>query len=324
MQWQAVDVDTPLSALLGPYAVVALGPDDRRTTVLVEVLRHRRGRVTARICDTTMHTPPLGARRLRAPGTVTLRELVLAHTSCRAEAAAVSPPQKWTGTSDPTLTPWMMAVGAVLAIGGMAIAQVAFAIPGLTLLILGAMQSRHTQDGTARIVDGGRDILPTAARSYIPAPAALTAGPTPAERVAVVRDAYGRLLADIVYRIENSALFDAAVPETAEFQLALALWDEESPRADELARAIETSFDAARTKAEALGIAHLPETAQGPARRAAKAAETALADGPAPEREAARRWVAEILGSLALYYLPPVDPAAPSLIGARRQIEPAP
>jgi hypothetical protein len=33
--------------------------------------------------------------------------------------------------------------------------------------------------------------------------------------------------------------------------------------------------------------------------------------------------VAEILGSLALYYLPPIDPAAPALIGARRQIEPA-
>ena len=41
------------------------------------------------------------------------------------------------------------------------------------------------------------------------------------------------------------------------------------------------------------------------------------------DRERARRRVAEILGSLALYYLPPIDPAAPALIGARRQIEPA-
>ncbi len=87
---------------------------------------------------------------------------------------------------------------------------------------------------------------------------------------------------------------------------------------------METTFASARARAEELGLVHLPETARDPARRAAKAAATALAGGPEPERDAARRRVAEILGSLALYYLPPIDATAPALIGARRQIEPAP
>lgn len=179
-------------------------------------------------------------------------------------------------------------------------------------------------NGPARIVDGGREILPTSARAFIPHQRSLPVGPTPAERVAVVRAAYGELLSDVVYRIENSALFDGAFPPTADFQVALAVWDEASPDADRLARDVETTFDAARVRAEELGLGHLPETARDPARRAAKAAATALGDGPVPERDAARRRVAGILRSLALYYLPPIDPAVPALIGARRQIEPAP
>lgn len=52
-----------------------------------------------------------------------------------------------------------------------------------------------------------------------------------------------------------------------------------------------------------------------------KAAETALAAEHPGEREAAGRSAAQLLASLALYYLPVVDPAVPSLIGARRAID---
>ncbi len=126
------------------------------------------------------------------------------------------------------------------------------------------------------------------------------------------------------WRIEFSALFDSAVLQTARFQIALLSWDSGAPRADRLATEVEASFAAARSHAESLGWAHLPTTAREPARRARLAALTALGDGPEGERAAARQRVAGILGSLALYYLPPVDPDTPQLIGERRAIEPAP
>ncbi|MFT3889135.1 MAG: hypothetical protein QM713_13355 [Arachnia sp.] len=325
-QWAAVDVDAPLRDLAGPYAVSALGPDDKTTLVLVEVLGHRRGRVRACITDTTLRTPPLGAVSLRAPEDVTLRELVLAHTHCRATAAAVAPRLKWSATMPNTVDLRLGALAAALVLvalifnNPMLIATSAlFAAAAIVRprLSLGA-------EGYARIVDGWRDILPESARLMIPAAPPAASSPRPADRVAAVRTAYGSLASDIVYRIENSALFDDAFPPTAEFRVALTLWDESAPNAEELAAAVERTFDAARSAAEERGLDHLPSTARGSAGRAAKAARTALADGPPEERAAARRRVAEILRSLALYYLPPVDPAAPSLIGTRKQIEPAP
>lgn len=147
-----------------------------------------------------------------------------------------------------------------------------------------------------------------------------TAGPTPAERVDVVRAAYGGLLGDIVYRIENSALFDAAVPQTQRFQIALVNWDADAPDAPALAKEVEESFAAARLHAERLGQDHLPQTARDPARRAVKASITALASADA-EREAAARAAAGLVAGLSLYYLPVIDPGTPSLIAARRELD---
>ena len=42
------------------------------------------------------------------------------------------------------------------------------------------------------------------------------------------------------------------------------------------------------------------------------------------ERLAAATKAADLLRSLALYYLPSVDPAAPQLLAAPKEIEPAP
>jgi hypothetical protein len=323
MQWQAVDVDTPLGELHGPYAVAATGSDGRRTTVLVQVGRPGRRLVRARVSDTATRTPEPVAIAVRAPSGVTLRELVLAHTGARADAAAVAPRLKWPGVVSTNVNVGLLAGGLGLTVLGLVLQYPSLILFTLPMLLVGLFQRRMgPANGPARIVDGGRDVLPTNARALIPHQPAPPAGPSPAERVA--RAAYGGLLGDVVYRIENSALFDGAFPPTADFQLALALWDEASPDADALARDVETTFASARARAEELGLGHLPETARDPARRAAKAAATALAGGPEPERDAARRRVAEILGSLALYYLPPIDATAPALIGARRQIEPAP
>ncbi|QIK73481.1 hypothetical protein G7070_15960 [Propioniciclava coleopterorum] len=146
------------------------------------------------------------------------------------------------------------------------------------------------------------------------------AGPTPAERVDVVQAAYGELLSDIVYRIENSALFDAAVPQTQRFQIALVTWDADAPDAPALATEVEESFAAARAHAEERGLDHLPQTAREPARRAVKAAITALASADA-EREAAAQAAAGLVAGLSLYYLPVIDPRTPSLVAARRELD---
>lgn len=121
----------------------------------------------------------------------------------------------------------------------------------------------------------------------------LGAGPSPEQRVEVVRSAYGALLGDIVYRIENSALFDAAVEETARFQVSLLAW--ESGRDDAAASEVEESFRIAQRHAESLGLIHLPATARGTALRAAKSARVALASDSAQERLAAARAAAGLL-----------------------------
>lgn len=174
-----------------------------------------------------------------------------------------------------------------------------------------------------RVASPSGELLPSDVIRRIPAPAPLLLGPSPAERVDVVKAAYGALVSDIGYRIENSALFDSAVPATQRFLVALQSWDtgaQTPAQADETERA----FAEARAEAERRGISHLPETAREPARRAAKAATTALRSPNQAERRNAASRAAEILNSLALYYLPIIDPAEKSLIGARRMIDPAP
>lgn len=131
-------------------------------------------------------------------------------------------------------------------------------------------------------------------------------------QMAEVRELYGRMLGDIAYRIENSALFDSAVPLTKQFGAAMALWaaiDDATPDAEVTRRAslAKVTFDAARAHAETVGIAHLPETARAPARRAAGAARLAANTTVEAEREAAMAGAIQLLESLALYYLPGPD-----------------
>lgn len=132
------------------------------------------------------------------------------------------------------------------------------------------------------------------------------------ERVATIQSAYLALREDIVERIERPALFDPAVPATAEFEAALVAFqdvtqDTPTERVDELASEVEVTFNVAQANAERLGLAHLPEDVRDDARRAAKAARLAQGATTEGERVASLHQVKRILDSLALYYLPTLN-----------------
>lgn len=132
-------------------------------------------------------------------------------------------------------------------------------------------------------------------------------------RVDEIRALYGRMLSDIAYRIENSALFDSSVPTTRQFETALALWSDVSLSTsdDEVVRRsalVTIAFETARSHAETVGLGHLPTTAHGSARRAAGAARLARSSTSEAERDSAQLRVVSILRSLALSCLP--DPTA--------------
>lgn len=143
-----------------------------------------------------------------------------------------------------------------------------------------------------------------------------------AARIDAVRTGYVDLRDDIVYRIENPALFDAASPATNAFEVTLVRADVDPgsltiDEYDALAADLEIAYAVARDNAETLGMGHLPEGAVEDARRASKAARLARRATSDGEREAALAQVVRILESLALHYLP-----APAT--ARRQLTTGP
>lgn len=137
-----------------------------------------------------------------------------------------------------------------------------------------------------------------------------------------VLDTYSNLLSDIVYRIENPALFDDAVPTTRRFTLAILAWEDAGEKERPAAAAqLRASFEAARQYAEGVGLGHYSEADRAAGRRLLAASRVAVDEGAtAGERSAARRRIVELLGSLALYYLPEVDPDRPELVRAPRQL----
>lgn len=128
------------------------------------------------------------------------------------------------------------------------------------------------------------------------------------QRVASVRQAYGELRSDLVFRIEHPALFDPADPTTAAFERALAAFtahDGAGPgEVEERAARVEVAFNVALRHARRRGLRHVPANHRGDVRRAAKAARLAAGATTDGERTASLRQVQRILDSLALYYLP--------------------
>ena len=129
------------------------------------------------------------------------------------------------------------------------------------------------------------------------------------ERVENIRSDYGERKLDIVYRIEQPALFDASAPTTEAFLVAL--WefdqipDDAAPRqAEEAAARVEVTYGLARRHAETVGIGHVAPEKADDVRRAAKVARLAVAGGSEGERAAARAQLSVLLASLALHFLP--------------------
>lgn len=123
-----------------------------------------------------------------------------------------------------------------------------------------------------------------------------------------VKNQYGKLVSDVCYRVEYPALFDVAVPQTAEFTRALIAWDDlkdlSASEVSELAARIRITFEQAKQHAEHIGMAHLGD-ARPQAETALKALRIATSrSGSKAERAAALKKAQAILESLMLYYLP--------------------
>ena len=330
MPWPAV----PLRSTLGDWAgkTIAIGGKgdlNTPTTALLEIGKIRRDDQVRVAYVDMAHQKLDPPAEVFLPADLTISEAVLGLAHVRPDRAAVPP--KVTGLGQRTNRRGMQAMGAMAAIiivlalflrmPEMYMAAVITVLAGVTSLIL----PKSWQTGIKpRVIDGSREVFASGvyAQLTVDETVANPALLSPRSRVDLVKERFGALRDDIVYRIENSALFDAAAPQTQRFELALMAWDEMSPDAAGLATEVEAAFDAARHHAEELGLDHLPATARDSGRRAARAAHAALHGDTEGERETARRRVADILGSLALYYLPPVDPSTPSLIGRRKEIEP--
>lgn len=128
-----------------------------------------------------------------------------------------------------------------------------------------------------------------------------------------IREEFGQLTTDIVYRIDHPALFDTAVPATEQFHTALMKFDDAAGstlsvgEVEDLAAEVEVAYSLARDHAETVGHRHLPESVRDGARRAGNAARLARGAATEGERTAALTQVQRILESLALYYLPTID-----------------
>lgn len=223
-----------------------------------------------------------------------------------------------------------VAIALMAGLRNPAVGILAGAITFMLVIVLWILVPSSHRAGTQALDSDGRPVVaPTAVAGRADAgrlPGGQGPRRSPAQRVGAIKETYGALLSDIVYRIENSALFDSAQPLSREFQLLLMRWDEEQvklpgPEKAKLAREIEMAFDTARRHAETVGLTHLPQTARDDGQRAAKAARLAQSATTAGEREAALAQATRLLRSLALYYLPSPEEAPRMLGGERPQIE---
>ena len=281
MDWPGIALDDRAIDLAGRHvAVRGIGPNGKPTVVLATFDRARRGELSASVCDTATREPMPVAQRVMCPGSVSLRDFVLAHTSVRPTSAAEPSRIRWPISGSRVTLPAMATIVIAVVLAAMLLRQPALLLFALPLAASAWWQrdARHLLLQPAVIADSWQ-LLPPHVMARVPIDAT-PAGPSPLDRVEVVKTTYDRLLSDVVYRIENSALFDNAHPATNRFQVALLTWDATSPHAAQMADEIEGSFDVVRHDAEELGLTHLPRTARSSAHRAAKAAAIALSDAP--------------------------------------------
>lgn len=293
--WTLVATDAPIERLSGHTLVLASRGDAESHVTVVKIVV---GKPARRILTTTTHArvthaalgEPGRPRSLRVPAWLRLDDLVRERLSGGTlEQALVVPGVRW----------------------------------GTGSLFRTAEATAVTRTGAGEVAYDTSQIL---ARLNPSAPAEDEHSPEAARaRVDRVKEAFGAMKADVLQRIEQSALFDPHVPLTRQFQLLLMRWDDEqatlgATALDRLSFEVELAFDTARDHAETVGLRHLPSTARPAARRALKGARLARRSTSEGEREAALTQVQRLLEPLALYYLPaPED--VPGMLGGPRRLE---
>lgn len=306
--WPAVDGRTTLRELSHRCVVVAPAGSAGGSRLLVLTIVARDESADVRYGWLGAPQRPM-TRQARAD--MQLEEFVSRWPGIQLGAASIAPGVDWAARRPAWV--WALPVPALLlfafaVVTGTALAWsfVPFAI-ALTWYVIGrAGATRQTEipgpDGKTLAIT---DVYRRAHSGALGAERAEAA----TDRVDAVKETYGALREDVVYRIENSALFDTTVPQTREFHVALMGWDDSAATLSpgeqaRLAAEIQVRFDTARAHAETLGLHHLPATARAVAQRAAgslRLAQRSQSDG---ERAAALESAARLLSSLALYYLP--------------------
>lgn len=349
-QWRGVPVDAALADLIGRSFLVA--DDDRfgdaAAVSVEEAPLSAMATVTLAFLD---GEEP--ARSVSAPRSQSLGEAVRAALDLTPTRAMEVPGIRWSAParrlpgpmSAVALVAPVATIAFVLALSaGPRFAAVAGAVLSILVAVLWLVGRSSSRQRTEVLGPELKHVLPTSEAlallgsqhsAAIPAPdhpERPEPDPAPASARARIDDlkaAYGALLSDVVYRIENSSLFDNAVPLTRDFNLLLMRWDEESrdlPAVElsALARQVELAFETARRHAETVGLGHLPQTARADGARAAKAARLARRSPSEGERRAALAQASRLLSSLALYYLPAPDEVPKMLGGGPRQLSPSP
>ena len=340
--WTQVPIDTPVADVLG-LSFIAI--DEAWSSVVFDVRAHKgRDDVAVIRCGS------LGSKelplRIQVPLLRRLDDVMAEYRKLHISRIVRVPIIRWPGhltTSAPVPIAGMaLGVPLVLLLGPTGpYAWIAAVVWGAALIAVvlglqrwGPATAIAASDGSGPFRD---DHVHAMVLRAIPAspPSSLAIGTvgapvTRAEaeaRVAQLKAKYDGLLSDLVYRIENAALFDPAVRQTREFTLLLARWDDEHARlpgdeAATLARELALSFDTARAHAESVGLAHLPTGSRTEAGRAVKAVHLARGASTDGERAAAIGQVNRILASLALYYLPDPVETRQALTGSRPQLGP--
>ena len=333
--WQSVALDTPVEDLVDVPLLIL--PTDHTSAVVATIGHYNEGsRPVRSVKASDLDSPPV--QRDLSGGT--LADVVRLVSRGTGHEAIALPPVDWAGRAEGLRLQWPVTilVGVIVAVllvlpglpvlAGFAI-PIAAAAAAITWSLLRRRRPTRIRTAGDLRLDSSNLVDYAIARRLGERPEALTDDQRRGRitaRMDAVRAEYGRLSADIVYRIEASALFDPASAPTKSFEVALVRADTEAGSLedlDELATELEIAFSVARDHAETVGIGHLPATAREDARRASKAARLASRAATEGEREAALAQVVRILDALALHYLPAPDTARRQLTTGAQSSETA-
>ena len=342
--WSLLSPDIPVGALADHSVVVVA--DGRDNPQAIQVRRHSPKSNVVKDTVTVTYgtigdTDPPG--RVKVPSWRRLDDFVDEQWGAQVTRAIVIPGVAWSdrGPVTPRVSrAWRLSLAAValalssaiaIAVGAWWVLPLALG-PLLALVTFATHRRIRTAIRVARDLQGTSTFTESEIHARLAPPAPTAGDPAPTDeafaRVNGVKDEYGRLRGDIVYRIENSALFDPSVPTTHRFLLDLLRWDDDADQLGgddrgRLSYEVLLSFRTARDYAERVGLAHLPTQAQQAGGRALKVAALAARAATPGEREAAQAQLGGLLDDLALHYLPNAHELPRMLASQRAQLDAA-